>query len=381
MASSFVANYHWKSKGVKPWADDWFKRELPTLSLDGDAGTVKIDQVTEIDGDAELGNRKAKLLAIFDCKIELDWSGTTKSGEDVKGTLVIPEVSHETALDQISDYVYNWTLKTPSTKEVDALFAFARKQFPPVLEAKFAKFPVELLETHGGDLTVKPSSNDPSRNGTPAPAGASSYAPAPPAPSAAAAAPTKPKPKATNTSSVTVEASFMASADDLFGLLTDEKRIPMWSRAPAQSNVEAGGSFSLFGGGVKGTYASLNRPTQFVQNWMLDNPKWPDGHTATLTTSLEQSSESTTLKLALNGVPKGMEDEITNNLQGYYIRGLKSIGYVEVARLPPPRRASPPPPPAQNALQRQWLALAFAALAIVGAFALPLFTSSPTSRS
>lgn len=26
----------------------------------------------------------------------------------------------------------------------------------------------------------------------------------------------------------------MAAADDLFGLLTDEKRIPMWTRAPAQ---------------------------------------------------------------------------------------------------------------------------------------------------
>lgn len=28
----------------------------------------------------------------------------------------------------------------------------------------------------------------------------------------------------------------MASAEDLFGLMTDEKRIPSWTRAPAQVN-------------------------------------------------------------------------------------------------------------------------------------------------
>lgn len=327
MASPFVANYHWKSKGVTPWAEEWFKRELPLLSVQDAPGTVKIDKVTSVDGDAELGNRKAKLLAIFDCKIELNWTGTTADGTEVTGKLVIPEVSHETTLDQITDYQYNWTLSTPSSAQVDALFAFVKKKLPPVLEATFARFPVDLLQTHGGDLTVKPQSNEPSRNGTPAPG--ASYSPAPPAAAgggAPAPAPEKPKKPAGNTSTVTVESSFMASADDLFSMLTDENRIPMWSRAPAQSKVEVGGSFSLFGGGVKGSFASINRPTQFVQKWVLDHPKWPGGHSATLTASFDQSTESTTVKLALDGVPKGMEEEIERNIEGYYIRGLKSIG-------------------------------------------------------
>jgi activator of HSP90 ATPase len=33
---------------------------------------------------------------------------------------------------------------------------------------------------------------------------------------------------------VVKEATFMAAADDLFGLFTDERRIPSWTRAPAQ---------------------------------------------------------------------------------------------------------------------------------------------------
>ena len=40
--------------------------------------------------------------------------------------------------------------------------------------------------------------------------------------------------KAHNTTSLSVDAHFMAAADDLFGLLTDEKRIPSWTRAPAK---------------------------------------------------------------------------------------------------------------------------------------------------
>ncbi len=44
-----------------------------------------------------------------------------------------------------------------------------------------------------------------------------------------------------------------------------------------QSKPEAGGSFSMFGGGVKGTYVSLERPTKVVQKWSLSNPSWPSG--------------------------------------------------------------------------------------------------------
>ena len=40
--------------------------------------------------------------------------------------------------------------------------------------------------------------------------------------------------KAVNATTVSVEAAFMASADDLFSILTDEKRIPAWTRAPAK---------------------------------------------------------------------------------------------------------------------------------------------------
>lgn len=178
-------------------------------------------------------------------------------------------------------------------------------------------------------------STEPSRTGTPvqptnATSVTSNVTTATPVPKPVAENP----PKKVNTSTVEVEATFMASADDLFSLFTDEKRIPVWTRASAQASLifsscihisdgffkskpVVGSGYSLFGGGVKGKYQSLDAPKQIVQTWSLESPGWPSGHEAILTTTLNQSSDSTTVKFALNGVPLGMEDEIKKNIEGY----------------------------------------------------------------
>ncbi|KAF8582290.1 hypothetical protein K439DRAFT_1635406 [Ramaria rubella] len=322
---SSTANWHWKTKHVLPWARQWFEQELTTLTVKGEGEeVVRIEQVTEVDGDVELGQRKSKLITIYDCRVELKWSGTALDGTSVSGTLSIPEVSHENTVDGLSDYTFNWTLSTSSSGPVDALYKLAKTRLPAALETKLAEFPSALIETHGKDLTV---SGEPSRSTTPqvaSPAGTASATS--PADANAPKEKVTPKAKAINTETVVVEASFQASADDLFGILTDEKRIPHWSRAPAQSRAEVGTDYSLFGGGVKGSYTSLTPGKKIVQTWVLNSPTWPSGHIGTLTTTLDQSSDSTKLVLALAGVPKGLEDETRRNLEGYYMGGLKSIG-------------------------------------------------------
>lgn len=50
-------------------------------------------------------NCGGRLITIFDCKVVCNWSGTASDGTEVKGTVTIPEVSHEITLDGLSDYV------------------------------------------------------------------------------------------------------------------------------------------------------------------------------------------------------------------------------------------------------------------------------------
>ncbi|KAJ7647668.1 hypothetical protein FB45DRAFT_894104 [Roridomyces roridus] len=308
-----TANWHWKNK-------NWFERELATIDIPGE--NIRISEVTD-KVQLSCTDEFSRLITIYDCKVVCNWTGTASDGTEVKGTLTIPEVSHEITLDGLSDYAYHWTLGTTSSPAVDALFSVAKSRLPTALEAKFAEFAVVLVDTHGKDLTV---SGDPSRAGTPGPAASSSTAPG-----AAAAAPppvAKPVEKKSNinTTKITVEGSFMAAAADLFALLTDEKRIPTWTRSSAQSAAKPDTEYVLFGGGVKGTYLSLTPPTEIVQTWALQNPTWPTGHFAKLTTTINQGSDASTVTFVLDGVPTGMEDEIKRNLEGYYIQGFKSIG-------------------------------------------------------
>ncbi|KAI6127695.1 activator of Hsp90 ATPase [Pisolithus croceorrhizus] len=320
-----TANWHWKNKDVTSWARAWFERELTTISIDGEGSeSVSVTSVRDVEGDVELGQRKSKLITIYDCKVQLQWSGTASDGTSVEGKLTIPEVSHEITLDRLSDYTYEWSLKTESSPAVDSLYAFAKARIPPALEAKFAEFPVAMIDTHGKDLTV---SAEPSRTGTPV---STQAVPAPVtstgATTSAVSKPALAKKVAVNTSEIVKEAVFMAAADDLYSLLTDESRIPAWTRSGAQSVPQPGSSYSLFGGSVRGKYVSLVPGKEITQTWSLQSPVWPPEHEAKLTITLDQSSDSTTVTFTLEGVPKGLEDEVGRNLEGYYIHGLKSIG-------------------------------------------------------
>jgi len=125
--SHTTANWHWKNKNIGPWARQWFQRELTAITITGDGDeSIQVTDVTEVDGDVELGQRKSKyvivssrlpfrlislvsfldrLITIYDVKIELKWSGKASDGTEVDGKLVVPEVSHEITLDGLSEYV------------------------------------------------------------------------------------------------------------------------------------------------------------------------------------------------------------------------------------------------------------------------------------
>ncbi|KAF8136555.1 activator of Hsp90 ATPase [Boletus edulis] len=377
---SITANWHWKNKNVTQWAKAWFQEELTKISIQGDGGeNIKVTSTSWEDGDVELGQRKSKLITIYDCKITVEWAGTASDGTEITSKVTIPEVSHEITLDRLSGY----TAKSESANSaVTALYALAKQRLSVALEAKFAEFPVAIIEKHGKDLTV---SGEPSRAGTPASTSA-------PVAASGSAAPSVPAPVATksalNTSKIVKEATFMAAADDLFGLLTDPQRIPSWTRAPAESAAKADTPYSLFGGGVKGRYLSLVPGKEIVQTWALTSPTWPSEHEATLTTTFEQSSDSTKVTFTLAGVPKGMEDELERNIDGYYIRGLKSIGYVQLIvspaytqhrRVSRKSRSHVPENKGDVADNKAATAVAIAVVVLAAAFCLPYFTYSPIS--
>lgn len=126
---------------------------------------------------------------------------------------------------------YEWTLSTASSPAVDKLYKLAKSRLPVALETKFAEFPTAIIDNHAKDIQI---SAEPSRTGSPAPAASSSAAAKALNAGGQKVSVVKREQKPINTSKVSLDANFMASADDLFNLFTEESKIPMWTRAPAQ---------------------------------------------------------------------------------------------------------------------------------------------------
>ncbi|EIW70718.1 hypothetical protein TREMEDRAFT_38360 [Tremella mesenterica DSM 1558] len=319
--TAYQQTYHWRNKNCAPWAYEWIKKTLPGTGVGG----VVIDEVIAVSGDCDLGQRKGKLLTIYDLVVEMSWKGTLEDGTEVKGKVNVPEVSHET-IDGLTEYTYNFRLTSPDTPEAQAYFAIIRKSLPPILSEKFNALRPALLAEHGAALSEAAAAASGSGTSTPDPT-STTYTPAPPAKDDI------PKPKAEKkeggvgaTATVEVKADLRASADDLWSLLTDEKKIPMWSRGPAKMPLKPEEQFELFAGFVKGKIISVDPPKKLVQTWQAQNSQWPSNHYATMTMSLVQGSESTSATFVLEHVPVGCQADIERALDTYYIRGLKQMG-------------------------------------------------------
>jgi activator of HSP90 ATPase len=140
---------------------------------------------------------------------------------------------------------YDWKLSKSTAEENEVnepsqqvLFELVKKQLPPRLTKFFETFPKAIIDTHSRDILSTPTASGqatPLNNSSTSPV----VTPAAVVAATAAAASSsskaaKPAKKVINTSTVRVEAQFMVSASDLFAYLTDEARIPQWTRAPAQ---------------------------------------------------------------------------------------------------------------------------------------------------
>jgi activator of HSP90 ATPase len=127
---------------------------------------------------------------------------------------------------------FDFSLTSAENSASSQLLSFLRRSFPPILKEKFNSLRPALIAVHG-----QPSESTPIASGTSTPnptTSSSSYAPAPPAQAPVAEKKKDEGKKLSGTATVEVKAQLHASAQDIWGLLTEEGKIPMWSRAPAK---------------------------------------------------------------------------------------------------------------------------------------------------
>ncbi|KAJ9475377.1 Hsp90 co-chaperone AHA1 [Pseudozyma hubeiensis] len=326
--STWNKHYHWKTKGCTPWAKNHITEATVGKSVSvGKSGQVKVDRLSSFEGDVELGNRKGKLITIYDCSITYAWSGSSDDGTEASGTITFPEVSHEVE-DEGDEYRFETEMSTKASAETSQLYDAVRKELAPSLRPVFHAFRQNLIDAHAKDLGHdSPASTPGAATPTTTTTTSTSASAASTTPSSSAAAPASKQSKATvstSSSDVRVSSELAISTSDLWDLLTNPSRIPMWTRAPAQFEPKADADFALFGGNVTGKVISVDAPKQLIQKWRT--PQFPQGHYGTLAVNLTEGGDSTKLELVLSGAPSGDEEIVEKNLETYYIRGLKSMG-------------------------------------------------------
>lgn len=98
---------------------------------------------------------------------------------------------------------------------------------------------------------------------------------------AAASSKAKSKPAAksdSGTHTIDLQETFYARPQDIYECFTQAGKIQAFTQSPAQAQPNVGGTFSMFGGSVQGTYKELVPFSRLRLDWRFAN--WPDDATS-----------------------------------------------------------------------------------------------------
>lgn len=311
-------NWHWVDKNCIEWTRAYFDEKLTGFKVTSGDVTVGIKNVSSIEGDVDVCQRKGKVISLFDINLSLNMFGEDgESGDKVVGSIIIPEVTYSSESDDIQ---YETSIVESNNKREDIFKPVIRKHLLPKLTEILIQFGKDLMTTHGSDIQLsvdQVESNYTKSNQISNGENVNvSYK----------VQESKPAKDVTkyNTSSLNLEPIFNTTAEQIYITLLDKSRIAAWSRTPPVIEdfpPKEGSEFSFFGGGVSGKILKLIPNEQIIQSWRLND--WKKDHYAELNLKLVQGTSDTKLVVKFTGIPIGEEDRVRNNFEDYYIRSIK----------------------------------------------------------
>ncbi|KAF2089320.1 Aha1domain family protein [Saccharata proteae CBS 121410] len=316
-------NWHWVNKDASAWAKEYLEKDLSTVTAEDDGVSAHVDRIISMDGDVDVSQRKGKVITIFDVKLQLEYSGKNREGEEASGTITVPEVAHDTEEDE---YVFEIDIYSDSSSK-QPVKDLVRSKIVPQLREHFQKLGPALIAEHGKDLQHAAGVN-PSAGFTPPKyiSSSSMNKQNDQSTSSSTATAASGKGPLVNVTTLNDNEEFRTTAAELYQTFTDPQRIAAFTRAPPKlfEGAKEGGKFEIFGGNVSGEFVKLEQPTKIVQKWRL--AQWPQGHYSTMNISFDQNDVDsvTVMRVDWEGVPIGQEEPTKRNWSEYYIRSIKT---------------------------------------------------------
>uniref|UniRef100_A0A914PMK5 Activator of Hsp90 ATPase AHSA1-like N-terminal domain-containing protein n=1 Tax=Panagrolaimus davidi TaxID=227884 RepID=A0A914PMK5_9BILA len=313
-----VNNWHWVEKNATPWSKDRLKDLLIGQSFSKGPLKFELTEFKKLEGEATANNRKAKLIFLFEWEIEIKFKATIAGSDTVyDGHLEIPNLSDENDASEV-DVVMDLTTKGAHESEIRHAGAhevrdLVRKQLETYireLKEEFSKgliLPTDKAKpqiiTHGKTNIVDKRAF---QNEVIAEKKTVEAKTVPSGP--------------IEVKSFETHETMKVPPERLYEILTVPQLVQAWSNGPAQMDLKAGGSFSLLGGQISGTFDSVKENEKLVMKWRLK--KYPANHFATITMTLKDQNDSTDLIINAEGVPAEYLDETREGINRYYVQSI-----------------------------------------------------------
>jgi activator of HSP90 ATPase len=68
-------NWHWVNKDVSEWAKEWLQTNLTQIKAEKGDTRAQIMNVSSMEGDVDVSQRKGKVITLFDVKLQLEFEG------------------------------------------------------------------------------------------------------------------------------------------------------------------------------------------------------------------------------------------------------------------------------------------------------------------
>ncbi|XP_058472334.1 activator of 90 kDa heat shock protein ATPase homolog 1b [Solea solea] len=308
-----VNNWHWTERDATNWSSDKLKFLLVGLSVENEQGTCEVTEVSKVEGEASINNRKGKLIFFYEWTLKATWTGTSKSGIKYTGTLEVPNLSDENDMEDLDvsvslnkDEPETPLLNLMKTKGADKV-RIALDSYVGYLKTEFTQG--MILPTANGMATIQSTSQSKAKlDKTQISAPGSSTAPV----NTGVKIPT---------CKLSLRETFLTSPADLYRVFLNQEMVQAFTRASASVDADKGGRFRLLDGNVLGVFTELIPDEKIVMKWRYNN--WPSEHYARITMVFLDRSSETELRLELAGVPESEEERTREGWKRYYFEAIK----------------------------------------------------------
>ncbi|XP_056337207.1 activator of 90 kDa heat shock protein ATPase homolog 1a [Danio aesculapii] len=307
-----VNNWHWTERDVTSWSQDAINGLLLGIRVEGEEGTCEITDVSNIDGEASINNRKGKLIYFYEWVVKASWTGTNKIGIKYKGIVEIPNLSDENDMDDL-DISVTLCKDQPSTPLTDLM----RREGVKKIRMALGNY-VKHLKTEFAQGMILPTENALYQQNQEAQAkvkldktqiGSSSTANAPSTGVKIA------------TVSFSLKDTFLTSPEELYRIFVTQEMVQAFTHLAAFVDGRCGGKFRLLEGNVHGQFAELIQDKKIAMRWRFAS--WPAGHAATVILNFVNQGSETELILEARGVPSNEEERMKEGWQRYYFNAIK----------------------------------------------------------